>query len=99
MGKKGVIVIRLIKAITIIAFCFMASSCATVLTVGDLEFHQENHLVYSGTRLDGETFIRPFYPHGQLDAWYWMPLAAIDMPFSFVADTVIFPVTIWTYSE
>jgi len=75
----------------------LASGCATVLTLADRQYLEESHLVYSGIRLDGETFITPFYHEGHRQHWIWPTLAFFDMPLSLVADTVVLPYTFWTY--
>ncbi|MBE9557747.1 MAG: YceK/YidQ family lipoprotein, partial [Proteobacteria bacterium] len=65
-------------AATAIALALALSGCATTVTVFE---EDPDNLVYSGTRRD-------------LDGWAFAHGGFIDLPFSFVFDTILLPYTI-----
>jgi uncharacterized protein YceK len=66
------------RPLTAAALALALSGCATGVTVFE---EDPDNLVYSGARRD-------------LDGWAFAHGGFIDMPFSFVADTVLLPYTI-----
>lgn len=68
------------------ALALVLSGCATTVTVFD---EDPDNLVYSGTRRD-------------LDGWALAHGGFLDLPFSFVFDTILLPYTIprtiWNYA-
>jgi uncharacterized protein YceK len=77
---------RPLVAATLIALALALSGCATSVTVFGEDL---DNLVYSGTRRD-------------LDGWAFAHGGFLNLPFSFVFDTVLLPYTIprtiWNYS-
>jgi uncharacterized protein YceK len=63
---------------TVIVLALALSGCATTVTVFE---EDPDNLVYSGARRD-------------LDGWVFIHGGFLDLPFSFVADTVLLPYTI-----
>lgn len=61
-----------------LSFTLALSGCATTVTVFE---EDPDNLVYSGTRRD-------------LDGWAFAHGGFIDLPFSFVFDTILLPYTI-----
>ena len=68
------------------ALALVLSGCATTITVFD---ENPDNLIYSGTRRD-------------LDGWTFAHGGFLDLPFSFVFDTILLPYTIprtiWNYA-
>lgn len=62
----------------VLIMCFFLSSCASVVT----RAYGENYTYYHGTQFDaGHAFDKPL-----------SPILLLDLPFSFVADTLMLPV-------
>ena len=70
---------RLVPRLALLAcFALAVSGCATTVTVFE---EDPDNLIYSGTRRD-------------LDGWAFAHGGFIDLPFSFVADTILLPYTV-----
>lgn len=68
-----------LKSMTLLACLALAlSGCATTITVFE---EDPDNLVYSGTRRD-------------LDGWAFLHGGFLDLPFSFVFDTILLPYTV-----
>lgn len=74
----------------IFSWLLFLSGCGTIFSITDVGYP----LVYSGVQDDCK-FIYKFYKEAPLGL---MPI--LDLPFSFIADTIILPVsTYWSLTE
>ncbi|HTO68780.1 MAG TPA: YceK/YidQ family lipoprotein [Myxococcota bacterium] len=80
---------RLARALTAVALAALCG-CMTVDTMRDPGY--EGPWVYSGVRKDGTALDTQISTPEAI--FFWFPFVIVDAPFSFLADTVLLPVTI-----